>query len=378
MTLTYQQIHNNYQSIASDRSAVNWLNNGGFTSYDKKLVLIKNTCADRLNAPAVTRDVFDLVDPELYSRGFYSYAVPKTPGQQFLGYWEVSGISGSLTINPSDDSGNMLTSYDGGNFLLVSGSETGSIILDQKIEYYQPLAGQQVTIAVSGRKMSGPVKAEFSLLDGDIIDTMTINAQFFGKYRRFYHTVDLKPDLKSLTFRIKLTGSGTWSLGLSGVALTMGSNSFTTYTPSVADVTIPRNTVFMFTGDSCPTGFVAVADQRMAVVRGGPSYHISGDALQTEFGQDEHDHVEGDDQQPDTLFPPSDLRTATATEMPPDASRWVHSVPYRNEVVWGNNGQDTFPDEDATAALGPTHGHTLITKMNSIPPTFKVLFCEKL
>jgi hypothetical protein len=372
----YQQIHKNYRALASDRSAVNWLNNGAFTSFSRKMAVIKNLSEDRINT-TIGRAAHDLVDPALYMRSFYSFAVPTTAGNQFLGYWEVSGISGSLTINPSDRSGNVMTSYDGGNLLVVSGSATGSIILDQKIEYYQPLAGQEVTIAISGKKLTGPVKAEFILVDSEEMHALDISSQFFGDYRRFHKTFKLKDDLTSLTFRVRLTGNGSWSIGLSGLSLTLGANSLVSYTHSIADLTIPKGTVFMFTGDSCPSGYVVVADQRMAVVRGASNYHIENGEHVQEFGQDEHDHVELDGQV-DALFTPSDLRTPTAEEMPRDASRWLHSVPYRDASVWSNGGADTFPDEDAAAVLGVEHGHTLVTKMSSLPPTFKVRFCEKL
>jgi len=378
---TYQQIHKNYRALASDRSAVNWINNGGFTSFDRKLRLLPNNSVDRIN-PAIGRPAYDLVDPDLYKRSFYSFAIPSTAGTQFLGYWDVYGVAGSIAINPSDRAGNVLTSYDGGNLITINGSVGGSITLDQKIDYYQPLAGQDVTISVSGKKLIGAVKVEFILADSSDMHTFDVSSQFFGNYRRFSKSFKLKNDLSSLTFRVRASGSGSWSIGLSGLSLTLGANSVVPFTHSIADLAIPKGTVFMFTGDSCPTGFVTVADQRMAVVRGAPNFHVTQDALGAavpgmEFGQDEHDHVETDGQV-DGLFEPSDLRTPTAEEMPRDASRWIHGVPYRDAVVWANGGVDTFPDEDATAALGTTHGHTLITKMSSIPPTFKVRFCEKL
>ena len=377
MALTYQQIHKNYSALASDRSAVNWLNNGAFTSYTKRLKLIKNNSIDRIDPDGANRAVVDLVDPELYSRDFYSFPVPKTAGQQFIGSWDISGVSGSVAINPIDKDGNVYTSYDGGNFLVVSGSETGSITMNQKIEYFQPLAGQDVTISISGRKLQGPVKAEFSLVDGEVLHTFDTHAQFFGDYRRFHKSFKLKDDLQSLTFRVKLTGATNWSIGLSGLSLTLGNNPIVAYTHSIADLAIPRGTVFMFTGDACPSGYVPVAnDQRMAVVRGAPNYHVVEGEAVSDFGYDEHDHMEIGGQ-PDALFPPSDERTTTAIQLPKDASRFIWGVPYRDPVVWETAGQ-AFTDEDATAALGIRHGHSLRTKMSSLPPTFKILFCEKL
>lgn len=378
--------YTSYDSVADDSGTINWINNGLFTFYDQRLAVVEDTgltrCGADKNAAVptkVTRE-FDVLDPLLYKKTTFSFKIAENSTQELVSGWKFNG-NGVVIINPVEN-GAVIPSIDGGNLLVVNGTQTGSITMDQNIEYFYPLLDSDVTLAFGGRKINGMVKVELQLLvDDAVVHQISTQAQFFGSYRRLFSHGKCPKTGKTAKIRLKMTGSGSWSVGLSGISLLLGSIPSYTATPSLADQLIPRGITIMTLGDACPSGYQEIATDHMALISSGPSNFLqqTTDALgvtrfelETEGGNDYHDH--NPDGQIDALDEPSGDRHVGPVSVPDDGYALIHGVPYHltgTVTSW-------FPHDRPTVTLSVDHSHSLTSKMAAVPPNFRVKYCKKL
>lgn len=372
-------LHEVYDTAADSTSAINWVNNGSFMFFDQSLAVVEDINTTR----AAEYRRFDVLDPTFYRHTSYAFNLEEKATSEFIGSWLIYG-AGSIIVNPIEN-GVVVPSYDGGNLLQIHGTKSGSITMDQELDYFYPLLGSQVTLALSGRKVTGIVKVELQLLiDDEIAVNLQTQSQFFGSYRRFSLVGKCPEQGNSCKIRIKLTGTGNWSVGLSGISLALGPLPFLAATPSLADLVVPKGTVVITTGATCPSGYKDVeSDGRMALVSGGPSNFVTevlsndtvpqviGVQIQKHGGNDYHDH--NPDGQIDCLEEPSNLEHVGPESVPDDGYQFIHAVGYHASPVvsW-------YAHDRPSTTLGILHTHRLTSKMKAIPPNFSVKYCQKL
>lgn len=375
-----------YTGVADDSSAINWINNGLFMFYDQSMAVVEDTGFTRCGADKnlavptkVTRE-FDVLDPTYYKKTTFSFKISENSTKELVSSWKFSG-EGVVIINPIEN-GTTIPSFDGGNLLVINGTQSGSITMDQDIEYFYPLLNSDITIAFGGRKINGLVKVEVQLLmDDTVVHQISTQSQFFGSYRRFSSYGKCPKTAKSAKIRVKLTGSGSWSVGLSGISLLLGAMTSYTAVPSLADQLIPKGITFLTLGDACPAGYQEIATDHMALTTSGPanflqqttdSLGVTRFELETEGGNDYHDH--NPDGQIDALDEPSGDRHVGSLSVPDDGYALIHGVPYHltgTVTSW-------FPHDRPTVTLSVEHSHSLTSKMPAVPANFRVKYCKKL
>ncbi len=94
-------------------------------------------------------------------------------------------------------------------------------------------------------------------------------------------------------------------------------------------------------------------------------------------GQEFHDHANGTQfgsniDEPDGFEDPTDDPITTAVPLPTQDTAVIKPYPYHAIP------SQTRPEDPPVYAIGPLHTHSLDTKMRAMPPSFPVLFCEKL
>lgn len=390
-------VNKGYSAVAQAFNAVNLLNNGAFTAYDIALVPVEDVSLNRrdfelLYVPDVVEDqntrLFDVLDSRLYRETrVLSFVAPLTAGSENkIGYWDIYGPA-SVDVMPTDSTGSVLTSRDGGNLVKIALSKAGAVFLDQPISELEPLFGRTVTLAFSGRKLTSSVKVTVLLIiDGSESIAIQSNSQLFGGYRRLVGEVGMPERFASLIVRIKLEGTGGSSLGLSGCSLVLGAQSKVPYTPSIPDLAVPSGVVFMVLGTSCPAGFAQPADMagKLANVSGSaasllnyvPSITASkaGPDIVTSAGNHSHDHSNAADAPIDALEPESTHIHQTASTVPKASKAFVHGVLFNDNIIATTH----FFSEKPVKVLGVDHSHRLQSNMEAVPPSFGVRFCRKI
>jgi len=373
------RIYDLFLATADASAVVNWVNNGGFTAFDHALTRVKNNSLarrgfDTNNLPdqsvidgSVAYDTIDAVDYTAitYSGGITDIALKS------VGSWHIYGTSGSVTISPKID-GKVLYSFDGGNLLVVS-ADPGTVTLDQPIDYFLPLLGEEVTVAFSGRKLKSAAKVEVMLMLDDVpVLSMVTQSQFFGDYKRQSKSAMMPKEGKKMVLRIKLSSLDSFSFGLSGISMVMGSTPLPPFTPSLADTTIPSGTVILFEGADCPTGYTSVGDNRLALVSGMPA-RLNEVSSITEAGAKTHDH--------DPSFGSIDGLEEASTEEHGTGQVSAGSMISLKGVLEDALALDangSYAHSVPVAALIKRHTHFVTSDMPSIPPCFPVLFCKKI
>lgn len=370
----YSDVHKIYRTVADEGSSVNWLDNGNFAGYDRTLRAV----LDNSSARASVAPVYDFIDANLYRKEVHAFDIGTTkPTENTIGSWYIYGVPGAVVLNPVDlGSGTTIPSFDGGCLAKIEAEKSGSITMEQPIDYYTPLLGQDMTLAISVRKFSGQVKVEmFLCVDGFDTNGLTTQSQFAGTYRRYTKAVHVPLDTKTLSVKIKLSGLGSWSVGVSGASMIMSACTSVPYTESLADVVIPKGTTILFQGESCPSGYLSIADDgRYALISSGTAGIIentdAGPKLTTEAGSDKHDHA---DSTIDCLEEPKTVEFETAAPIPEDCTSYELGMPYHHSTI-----DSWYPHSKPTAALSVNHTHKIKAVMDAAPKALKVKFCKKL
>jgi hypothetical protein len=399
-------INKGYNSVAATSSAVNLLNNGAFTAYDIALVPVEDTSLNRRDfevadysvTPAIptvlsavadenTR-LFDVIDSRLYRESrILSFIAPLTSGSENkVGYWDIYGPA-AVDVMPTDSTGSIMTSRDGGNVLKISLAAAGVVYLEQPLSELEPLFGRTVTASFSGRKISSSMKVTVSVIaNGSELIAIQSNSQLFGAYRRLVGEVDLPERVTGAVLRIKLEGVGGSSIGLSGCSLVLGAQTSVPYTPSLPDLAIPSGVVFMFVGATCPAGFAQSAEMtdRLALISGSSAPLVNyvpfsgmgtdGPDVTIFAGSDTHDHSKNTTAAIDALGPASTARHQTDDTISTDTKVFVHGVQFDDALIATTH----FTNEKPVKILGIDHTHLLQSDMEAVPPSFGVRFCRKI
>lgn len=350
---------------ASQGVFYNLLDNGAFTHHASREVPLNNT------SEAFIGDVTSLVDLEKYKLGNLTI----TTGQPGIGSWVFSGAPCNLTIAPTDSAGNIITSVDGGNLLRILFNEDGTLEMAQSLPDPSRFSGVACTIAMTGVNFQGRATVSVVLVENDV-ETVVVAAgsSTFGNYRRLGASYTFGPDVTSVKVIIRIEGCDGEALGLSGIVAGLGvSGGNLPYVSSLKDRVLQPGTVIMFAGDACPPEYIEVANEAMALVSGVKSVVENFGGPGRNFGNDEHDHVDNvnalvdsaSDERVETTRP-IDVRQSVPTRGIP-FGEWPASIPFV-----------PFQGELPFEVLGPAHSHTMSTKMNGLPPTFPMKFCQKL
>lgn len=387
MTSIYRN-YDRYEGVSDGQSIVNLIDNGCFMFYDQPLRVVEDLSVtrrggdknNRSSFPA-TQDsrVFDVLDPTFNAKTTYSSALLREVPNLSIGGWKIEGF-GTVTINPKEN-GVVIPSFDGGNLLSINCPTSGVVTLSQEVEYFYPLLDSDVTIAFSGRKFFGPVSVEMKLLaDDSTVVSIPTSAQFFGSYRRISKFGKMPKTADRVKVEIKLTGSGSWSVGLSGLSLALGSMDFLPPTPSLSDLLVPKGTVVIALGRDCPVGYIETGKNKMALLLAGQPRLIKklknsdGTITSVEVtesgGSDFHDH-NPDGQLDGMEEPPTAEHVGPA--VPAAGSNPIHGIGYRDTTYVFSS----FPDDVPTVTLSKDHTHFLTSVMKDVPKNIEVRFCKK-
>jgi hypothetical protein len=117
--------------------------------------------------------------------------------------------------------------------------------------------------------------------------------------------------------------------------------------------------------------------QQIAFLQSTDDTVRSGGVASNLGGQEFHDHAGGTQfgssiDEPDGFEDPTGDSVTTAVPIPTQDMAVIK--PYRYHVL----PSLARPEDPAVYALGPAHSHRLDTLMSAMPPSFPVLFCEKL
>lgn len=347
-------------------SRLNLVNNGGFTAVVDRFQPRTNTAADRLP------DSVDIVDIGAYKKHVAGFVVPDN---QFLGSWSLSGVRCAAAVNPVDSDGYAITSPDGGHILKLSFIESGEFVMEQVFTDLKRFEGAVLSLACSGIHIEGsPVVKLMVSINGDDINVTTVSAAALGNYRRFGDYITLPNTLQSLSLKIKIVGNLGEELCLGGVCAVMGhSTKIPPFTSSLLDRVLPPGLVFMVEGEVCPPGFLALPDQRMAIVSGTKNIQSVEHEPRTTIGYDMHDHSIG---RVDAIREPVATLSETTAPLAPTQTKLVMGADFHRYPP--TVAFTPYTGELPVTVLGPTHTHRLQTVMPHIPPTFPITYCVKL
>lgn len=221
------------------------------TDWQNQIVTSSNTAPD-LNY----RDAFQALPQR---NPGYSINVPSTrPVESDLGAWVTWGSSSILeVVSPS-----VAPSPDGGNTVRLILGATGEVNLAQKITDLRPLAGQTISLAFSASAGQGRVKVSpVATINGTETVLGTFYSRSFGFSSRVVRTVELPSGLSSLEVGLKFEGPVDTSLQFSALQLSLGNyRPQLPFSESPLDSVIPRGTILMVNGTTCPSGYRELPD----------------------------------------------------------------------------------------------------------------------
>ena len=360
MTLGYPTRHN---VLSGEKSRINLINNGGFTNFAAGLAQVQDT---ERGAPV-------LIDQKLYGPVSLSFAPAEGPGQENqLGHWDVYGVVSGVEVSPRSPEGVVYTSYDGGNLVLTQFLDAGIVNFDQEVTNLPGIRGEQLGLSFGGYAFLGTVVVSMIILaDGEEVTRVTALSSSFGKYRRVGGSAKIPATAKSVVARIELEGTPGSSVGLSGITVLQGpSGSLSGFVPSIADTSMPSNTVIMYEGEMCPAGYRNVSPGKpvLGLLTSGHAAVMGMSTYTPMAGSDTHDH---DPDQPDSqLVATSEARHGHSIPLSGSGTGAFYSTLF-NTVL-------TDAGEVPITLAGVNHAHTLTSNMTAVPPSFPMVFCQKI
>ncbi len=340
--------------FAANTPNVNFVSNGAFDKFAYTPSLVPGI-NDKLLEPSKQ---LVSVDTRKYSRVSAAFPIQKElPKESPIGYWNISGVNGTATINPGT-----LISNDGGNILGVTFNQSGTIALHQTIELYKALRGQKATLCFSGYSITGQVKIEAELIvDGALVTKWAGSSTLFGKYRRVGTFATVSNQAKNIAVKFTLTATAGASVGLSGVSLFQsGVSILSAFSPSIPDIALPSGTVLLIEGDVCPAGYASItSDSRNILLSTGQGFINGSEDFERFGGSDTHTHN-----------PEGGNEHEIDAPLPPESTGAFSAKPY--SAVIKN------PGEVPIVAAGINHTHLVDSTMTSVPPSFPVRVCRKL
>jgi hypothetical protein len=360
-----------FSNVAAGEAArVNLINNGGFTAYPDGIRVVQNTITGQ-------NEVLDLRKYEHLRFSFNSESAAGQPST--LGDWDVYGSEATLTVCPADSNGDLLPSYDGGNLLQLALSESGSVTLSQPVQHVAGLRGGFATMAYGGRAISGGATVTMQLLDqdGTVLGEHVTSSAAFGRYRRMSALVEIPETTQSVSIQITVSGGAGTHIGISGVAVYQDrAGAPAGFSSSVADETLPSNTVFMFEGDACPSGYREISPDKELLLLVTSGYSTVGPAADyaPTGGSDDHDHSPAT---PTGTYGSVSEALHDIPQTVPPSSLSQSNVPLFDDIESIETG-NTVPAEKTVLAVGKDHSHRMRSNMTAVPPSFPMRFCERI
>lgn len=207
-----------------------------------------------------------------------SLNVPSTrPTEGTIAGWAAWGSASILEVLPPET----LASPDGGNVVKLALGATGAVTLAQPLTDLRPLAGQEVSFAFSASAGAGRIKVELVVVvNGEDRVLGTFYSRSFGLSSRVTRSTLMPVSLQSAEVQLRFSGPVDTSMHFSGVQASLGSYTpQLPYSQSPVDSIIPRGTVLMVTGDSCPPGYQQVPESAGRVpygFLGDPNFYERG------------------------------------------------------------------------------------------------------
>ncbi len=259
--------------------ALNLLSNGVFTHY-----WVEPEDYAQSSEGLVTSDRTDVTQ----------YHTPNTRIQSddpagALGHWTLSG-EGYVDIGTtylSRDGGNMavltlaeeltttstLTCEEGTKLTARDSAGEISLTISQDLTDRWGVA-PKMGLGFSGMKIHGdPIVDVVVTGSTGTIWTDRFTANMFGSYRRITQLLTGTNRVTAISFTV--TGVPGVSIGLTGITLVNGSTSHAlNYSPSLADMSLPKGLVFLSQGDAPLPGFYALPGDYAALIgpNHGPTY----------------------------------------------------------------------------------------------------------
>ncbi len=343
----------------------NLLDNGAFTHYSGRQAVVTNDGA------ASSVPVVDVVDLSHYGRVNHSVVLGSVDSP--VASWTTTG-DGSVTIAPQDESGNQITSIDGGNVLKVTFSSDNTIVMSQELTDIKRLHGQVISVSLTGSTMVGRPTITASLrVDGQDSIVAVASAATFGSHRRIGGFAQVSDEAEQVEVVIEIDGCSGESVGLSGIMAAIGVAAGTLpFTSSLRDRVIPAGVVLLSAGSVCPPGYVEVAKEQAAIVSGVAAVQVDKGVPVRQVGSNYHDHTGGVRA---TLGDASDEAVETPIPLGATNTSLIRGVTFGDYP--SNVPYAPYPGELPVDVLGPAHSHTVNTKMEALPPSFNLKFCQK-
>jgi hypothetical protein len=266
-------------SAAGRNHSNNWLKNGNFARIAREAT---PKSYPEVTSPSVIpritiADVLTPVDASLL--------VGSTPENYVVGGWSIYGNqneAGAVDFDPINAvTGVRRRSFDSGHLLRVTFYDDTTITLEQEVDVINQFRGMPATFAFSAEKIEGEVKV-FPEFDFGVstISSYPFFASQIGSYRRIVHALEECPlDMEKIVIRLKVSGRKGQSIGIAGCAFALGRFDLNLpYSEHPGDVALPRGSVILWEGDSCPPGFrpVPEADEKMLFQTFGDPNVVSG------------------------------------------------------------------------------------------------------
>jgi len=265
-------------SSAGRNHTNNWLKNGNFVRIGRKAVAKSYPPMTGTVTPRMT--IADLLTPVDVSLLVNAAAEVYT-----VGNWAISGTqdnAGAVDFDPVNAmTGVRRRSFDSGHLLRVTFYDDVTITLEQEIDVVNQFRGMPASFAFSAAKIEGEIKLwpEFDF-GTEVIEGVPFFASQVGSYRRVVHAVDKCPlGLEKIVVRLKVKGRRGYAIGIAGLSFALGRFDLSLpYSEHPGDVALPRGTVILWEGDSCPPGFrpLPEADQKMLFQTFGDPNVLSG------------------------------------------------------------------------------------------------------
>lgn len=180
------------------------------------------------------------------------------PKSETIGGWKIWG-SVAQAIHRKTDSGTRTGSSRGGVTVQLDLLVGGTLVMEQPIDPFEHLVGQDITFSVGLDAGEGSVTVTLKLMDGDteLASSTPVASKFVKGYKHIALTATLANNINSLQARVEFTGDQNTSVKISDIALVFGTvKDFDTELVSdLSESARPRGTVLMVLGEVCPPGY---------------------------------------------------------------------------------------------------------------------------
>jgi len=265
------------------------------------------------------------------------------PASETIGGWKFWGTKGQAFHRRTRGAGAVRDGgHRGGVYVQVDFLLEGTIYIEQPLDPFEHLLSRVITFSAGFDAAEGAVDLQLQLVDGITVvaESDPFSSAFLTGYQRLKLEATLANDLSSLAVRIKAVGKQNTAFRFTDLSLSFGQQRLldTDLAPDLGEIGRPGGALIMVVGDACP-----------------PGYRINCDLL-NRIPFMTHGDILADDAQRDTG----------------EGGVFIHDHGGRSGPAIGHT---------KVAYGGGTHlsGHRHTVEASDFtPPTFQILFCEKI